>query len=245
MISPAGHAAFMRVVSSRVLSEMVFTSRSPFRILRRLLMVILILSSVCCSDPYARLANLDSRGTTIVCFGDSITAGYGVGSRQAFPALLAERLEMPVINAGRSGDTTHDGLARLERDVFPHKPRVVIVEFGGNDFRRKVDKADTIENLHRIVERVTHQGAMVVVMEVKIGLLRDKYRAGYEDVAEANDAFLIPNFMAGILGNHKLTTDGIHPNAEGHRLIAERVLEKLVPLLEKADQARTARQESP
>lgn len=234
-------AAFMRAIVSDVLPGASSAAQSQSSILDHIIIVILILSPLCCSDPYGNVANLDSEGTTIVCFGDSITAGYGVRPEEAFPSLIAERLDMPVINAGRSGDTTYDGLARLERDVLAYDPRVVLVEFGGNDFRKKVDTEETIRNLQRMVECITGRGAIVVVMEIRIGLLRDKYLAGYEEVVEANDAFLLPDFMSGLLGNHKLTIDGIHPNAEGHRMIAERVVEKLLPLLKKADHVRPAR----
>lgn len=198
-----------------------------------------------CSDPYKKIANLDSEGTVIVCFGDSITAGHGVGREQVFPALIAQRLEIPVLNAGVDGDTMADALARLERDVLAHNPRVVLVEFGGNDFRKKVNKQETFENLDRIVERISDSGAIVVVLEMRIGLLRDEYLAGYKSVSDNHGALFVPNFMAGILGNHKLTIEGIHPNAQGHELIADRITEKLVPLLKEAQRTRAGKHQTP
>ncbi len=195
-----------------------------------------------CSDHLRTITNLDSSGTTLVCFGDSITAGYGVTPDQAFPALIGEQLGMPVINAGVVGDTTADAILRLERDVLVHNPRAVLVEFGGNDFRKKMDKAETFRNLNRIVGGIIDHGAMVIVLEIRIGVIRDEYLAGYRDVAQSSGAILIPNFMSGILGNSRLTVDGIHPNPEGHELIAERVMEKLAPLLGKAEQIRVGKQ---
>lgn len=187
-----------------------------------------------CSDSYENVANLGASGTTIVCFGDSITAGHGVRPREAFPALISERLKIPVINAGVDGDTTADALARLQRDVLAHNPRIVIVEFGGNDFRKRVDKRETFENLDNMVGRIAASGAMVIVLEMRIGLLRDEYLSGYEGVSEDRGALLMPNFMSGILGNHKLTLEGIHPNALGHEIIADRIVEELIPLLREA-----------
>lgn len=198
-----------------------------------------------CSDDYKGIENLDSSGRSIVCFGDSITAGFGVRGEQAFPSLIAERLGMPVVNAGVNGDTTSDALARLDRDVLAHDPRLVIVEFGGNDFRKKVSKQETFANLGRIIDRIGERGAMVVVLEMRIGLLRDEYLGGYKKAARAHGALLIPNFMSNILGNQELTVDGIHPNAQGHELIAERVVEKLAPLLAEAERARSGKRQTP
>ena len=208
-------------------------------------LAVLFVSISCCSGDYDDIVNLDSTGTVIVCFGDSITAGYGVGRNQTFPALLAESLEMTVVNAGVDGDTTADALARLDRDVMAHDPRLVLVQFGGNDFRKKMDKRETFANLERIVERIGGYGAIIILLELRIGLLRDEYLAGYRDIAKAHGALLIPNFMSDILGNHNLTIDGIHPNAEGHELIAERVAKKLAPLLAEAERARAGKRQAP
>ena len=202
-------------------------------------MLFAILLFPACSGNRTPIANVDSRGTAIVCFGDSVTAGYGIRRDQAFPSLLAEKLGMPVINAGCVGDTTTDALARIDRDVLEQDPRLVLVEFGGNDFRKRMNKEETFRNLDTIVARIKRQGAMVVLLEIRIGLLRDKYLGGYKRIAKDHGALLIPNFMSGILGSAKLTVDGLHPNAEGHEIIAERLLTEIVPLLEAADEFRT------
>jgi len=191
------------------------------------------------------MANLDSEGTTIVCFGDSITAGYGVGPELAFPALVSARVDAAVVNAGVDGNTTRNALARLEGDVLAHHPRVVIVQFGGNDFRKKIDKQETFANLDSIVDRITEDGAMVIMLEMRIGLLRDEYLDGFKEIAEKHRVLLIRNFMAGILGNQRLTLEGIHPNAEGHEIIADRVAAQLVPLLREAERSRAGKHQPP
>ncbi len=221
---------------------------SPHPAVRGLLVAAIaavIVSFSRCSPDYEKIANLDSPRSVIVCFGDSITAGYGLRPEQAFPALIAKRLGMPVVNAGVYGHNTVDTQARIYRDVLEHNPRLVFVEFGGNDFRRKVGKQETFANLDRVVGRLVEHGAIVVVLEMRIGLFRDEYLAGYKKVVRAHGALLIPNFMSKILGNHKLTVDGLHPNAAGHELIAGRVMETLVPLLAEADRARAGKRQAP
>jgi len=214
------------------------TFRSAACLFHLLALFVAIIPFAACSDDQKLIANIDSRGTAIVCFGDSITAGFGIASDEAFPSLLSRRLGVPVLNAGRHGDTTADALARIDRDVLAHDPRLVIVEFGGNDFRKRVDKEETFRNLDGIVGRISRHGAMVVLLEIRIGLLRDEYLGGYRRVAEAHGALLIADFMSGILGSAALTVDGLHPNAEGQKLIAERVLKEVVPVLEAAEAVR-------
>ncbi len=219
--------------------------RPPLFLKNCLLCLLTIALTLCllaaCSEDYGTISNIDSTRTTIVFFGDSITAGYDVLPELAFPALIAEDLKMPTVNAGLPGDTTANALARLERDVLIHNPRLVVVEFGGNDFRRRISKEETLDNLERIVASIVEQGAMVVVLHLRIGFIRDKYYDGYKRIAKTHGALLIPDFMSGILGDMTMTQDGIHPNAEGHELIAQRVLEKLVPLLKTSDRIRAGK----
>ena len=204
-----------------------------------------LLLAFSCSDPIGKIANLDSQGSVVVCFGDSVTAGYGVNRDQAFPALVAEKLEIPVLNVGVDGDTTADALARLDRDVLAHDPFLVVVEFGGNDFRKRVDRQETFDNIDRIVGRIVDHGAMVAVLELQIGIFRDKYLAGYKEVCKRHGALLIPDFMDDILGNHDLTVDGIHPSPQGHVLIADRVAESLAPLLGQARRSPAGKRQVP
>jgi acyl-CoA thioesterase-1 len=185
-----------------------------------------------------RIANLAAPGDLIVFFGNSITQGYGVRPEEAFPALVAQALGVPFANAGVAGDTMGAGLARMERDVLPHGPRLVVVEFGGNDFLRRVPVEETLRHLGAIVATLVREGAMVVILEVTVGLGGDPYLAGYQAVADRHGAMLIPDVMRGILASADLRADTIHPNAKGHRLLAERVATALRPLLAEADRRR-------
>ena len=188
-----------------------------------------------------RVANLAAPGDPVVFFGDSITQGYGVRPEESFPALVGQALGVSFVNVGVPGDTMGAGLARMERDVLPHRPRLVVVEFGGNDFLRRVPPEDTLRHLEAIVSALIHEGMMVVVLEVNAGLGGDQYLKGYQAVAERYGALLVPDILRGILTNPDLKADTIHPNAKGHRLIAERVTAALRPLLEEADRRRAAR----
>jgi hypothetical protein len=97
---------------------------------------------------------------------------------------------------------------------------------------------ETLKNLEAMVRTLVAQGMMVVILEVNVGLMGDPYLLGYRAVAKRHGAVLVEDVMRGILGNPDLKVDGIHPNAEGHRLIAERVVRVLRPLLREADRRR-------
>ncbi len=186
------------------------------------------------------IANLDSSGTAIVAFGDSITYGHGVPTEQTYPALLSDALGVEIINAGRNGDTTASGLQRLERDVLDHDPRIVIVELGGNDFLNKVPREETFANLDQIVALCIDAGAMVILVHIQFGFFSDKYLDEYEAIAERHGALLVPDLMDGIFGRPSMMVDQIHPNAEGQRVIAQRIGEALVDLLERSNKAQAA-----
>jgi len=187
-----------------------------------------------------RVANLAAPGDAVVFFGDSITQGYGVRPEESFPALVAQALGLSFVNAGVPGDTMGAGLARMERDVLRHRPRLVVVEFGGNDFLRRVPPEETLRHLEAIVGVLIQSGIMTVVLEVNPGLGGDPYLKGYQAVVERHGALLVPDILRGILTNRDLKADTIHPNAKGHRLIAERVTAALRPLLQEADRRRAA-----
>src|SRR4051812_25305794 len=134
-------------------------------------------------SPYSRVANRDSRGTNLIAFGDSLTAGYGAAPGEDYPSRLSALLGKPVVNAGVSGDTTEAALARLDRDVLARDPRIVIVGLGGNDFLQGVAIASTEANLTTIVRRLEGAGAMVVLLAFRFPSLSDNYEEMYTRVA--------------------------------------------------------------
>jgi len=204
---------------------------------RKLLWLVLCLLLFACErgQDFRDVQNLSSTGKNIISFGDSLTEGVGAGAGKNYPTLLAEGLGRPIINAGRRGDTTAAGLSRLERDVLGRNPRLVLVLFGGNDFLRRVPLERTIHDLEMMVKRIQEQGAMVVLLGLKLGVFRDAYSPMYEDVADKYGASLVPDVLAGILSDPRLRSDAIHPNGAGYELMTERILKKVKPLLQEAD----------
>jgi len=177
----------------------------------------------------------------IVAFGDSLTAGLGVPADQAYPAVLAAKLKAEgypyrVVNAGVSGDTTAGGLRRLDW-ALRLAPEIVIVELGTNDALRGQDLATVRANLDQIVGRFQAAGARVLIAGMKLppnyGLrYTTEFQKMYEDVAKQRRAALMPFFLDGVGGNPRLNQpDGIHPTAEGYRLIVDRLWPQLKPLL--------------
>jgi len=207
---------------------------------RKLLWLPLCLLLFACErgGDFRDVQNLSSTGKNIISFGDSLTEGVGAGEGKNYPTLLSERLGRPVINAGRRGDTTAAGLSRLDRDVLGRNPRLVLILFGGNDFLRRIPLARTIHDLEMMVKRIQERGAMVVLLGLKLGVIRDEYGPMYEDVADKYGALLVPDVLAGILSDPRLKSDTIHPNGTGYELMTERILKKVKPLLQEADQRR-------
>lgn len=203
---------------------------------RRYLYMVLLALAAC--SRYDDVRNLDSRGTAIIAFGDSLTAGYGAAAGEDYPTRLSQLSTAGIINAGVSGDTTESALQRLEADVLTQNPRIVIVGLGGNDFLRGVPIAATEANLRSIVRQIQDAGAMVVLLGFRFPTLRGGYEGMYERVAEESGAFLIPDLLDGILSNPNLKSDSIHPNGRGYALMAERVDDPLRKLIEKAGDAR-------
>ena len=170
-------------------------------------------------------------GQGIIAFGDSLVEGRGATPGHDFVSVLSRRLGVPIINAGRSGDTAESALSRLDRAVLARDPRVVIVLLGGNDFLRRVPKEKTFGHLATIVERIRQRGAAVVLVGVTVGLLSDTYGPEYEGLARRTSAGLVPDILGDIIGHADRMSDSIHPNDQGHQMIADRLEPALRDLL--------------
>lgn len=179
----------------------------------------------------------------IAAFGDSLTAGFGVPPDQAWPALVEARLRRDgyphrVVNAGVSGDTSAGGLRRVDW-VLRTRPEIVIVALGANDGLRGQPARETRANLDGIVDRLQEAGARVLLAGMRLppnyGPDRARqFAAVFPAVARRTRVPLVPFLLDGVAGDPGLNLpDGIHPNAAGHRVIAERIWPHLVPLLTK------------
>jgi acyl-CoA thioesterase-1 len=181
---------------------------------------------------------------TVVILGDSLTAGYGVERERAYPALLQEKIDaaglpFKIVDAGVSGDTTSDGLGRLDW-LLRRKIDVLIVELGGNDGLRGLPAATIQSNLQAIVERARkkYPDIKIVItgmrMPANLGpTYADAFARVFPEIAAKNKAALVPFLLEGVGGDTNLNqADGIHPTAEGHKIVAENVWKVLKPILE-------------
>ena len=186
--------------------------------------------------PY-QIANLDSQGTTVVAFGDSLVHGVGSRNQGDFISLLSAKIGEPIINLGKSGDTTASALERLDA-IFQHNPKIVIVLLGGNDFLRRIPMETTFQNLDRIVRTIQSHGAAVLLLGVRGGLLYDSYDSRFASFARERHAAFVPNVLDGLLGNDSLMSDTIHPNNDGYIRIADKVYPVLKDMLEEIREKR-------
>ena len=180
---------------------------------------------------------------SILFFGNSLTAGFGLDPQLAFPNLIHEKIEAlgqdyTVINAGLSGETSAGGFSRI--DWVMNQPfDIFILELGANDGLRGLPLESTRENLQGIIDKVKAKNPDIKIvlagMMVPPNMGEDystEFVKIYPDLAKTNDISLIPFLLDGVAGNPDLNLpDGIHPNIEGHQIVAETVWEVLRPLL--------------
>ena len=188
----------------------------------------------------------DKKPLTIVALGDSLTAGYGLPQSAAFPTVLEQALRarghaVTIVNAGVSGDTAAAGLERLDWSV-PDDADGVIVELGANDMLRGLDPARTRETIDTIVKRLQARNIPVLLVGMYAGRnLGPDYVASFDsifpDVAKRYDVVLYPFFLEGIAGDPKLNLpEGLHPTAEGVKVIVERMLPTVESFLSRIQQ---------
>jgi len=177
------------------------------------------------------IRNIDSRGTKIICFGDSITFGYGAQTQESYPVVLSKMIQIPVINAGIDGDTTAEALRRFDSDVLERDPLLVIIEFGGNDFLRKIPKEVTVKNVKEMVERAQAKGAMVAIVDISAGMFLGEYRTAFYNLAKEKEAIFIPRILSNIITNPSLKSDFLHPNAEGYKIVTQRIYRGIMAYL--------------
>lgn len=180
---------------------------------------------------------------TMLFFGDSLTAGYGLDPDEAFPALIQRKLEASgrawrVVNAGLSGETTAGGLRRLDW-ILRQPVDIFVIELGGNDGLRGIDPQNSRSNLETMIKRIRERYPNVKVVLAGMQMPTNmgpeytrEFAAMYPDLAQKLPITLIPFLLEGVGGVPELNLpDGIHPTAEGHKIVAETVWRALQPLL--------------
>ena len=191
-------------------------------------------------DPLPAVADVSA--PRVVILGDSLTAGLGLSMKDAYPTLLQERindlgLRYTVVNAGVSGDTSAGGLSRLDW-ALDGDVRVLVVALGGNDGLRGLPIAELTGNLSTVIERAQARGITVVLagMEAPTQLGFDYtvgFHKAYPALARKYHVALVPFLLEGVAGIPALNQpDGIHPTAEGARMVADNVWTALKPVLE-------------
>ena len=172
-------------------------------------------------------------GSVVLALGDSLTAGYGLDPEQAWPALLAARTGWQIVNGGVSGDQTADALARLPALMDAHAPKLVLVTLGGNDMLRKLPEAQTRGNLARILALTGSRGAQPVLLATPrpsvAGVVFQRLSAApfYAEIARERKVPLIEDAIAEVLSDPDLKLDQLHPNAEGQRVLADKLFDAL------------------
>ena len=172
-------------------------------------------------------------GSVVLALGDSLTAGYGLDPEQAWPALLAARTGWQIVNGGVSGDQTADALARLPALMDAHAPKLVLVTLGGNDMLRKLPEAQTRGNLARILALTGSRGAQPVLLATPrpsvAGVVFQRLSAApfYAEIARERKVPLIEDAIAEVLSDPDLKLDQLHPNAEGQRVLADKLFDEL------------------
>lgn len=181
-------------------------------------------------------------GKTILVFGDSLSAAYGLAAKRGWVALLAERLQRErldysVVNASISAETTAGGVSRLPRALAQHKPEIVILELGGNDGLRGLPATEMAKNLSAMIELSRKAGARVLLVGMRMPpnygpeYARD-FAAVFDALARRHKTALVPFFLDGIAEDLRLfQADRIHPTAEAQPILLENVWKDLRPLL--------------
>lgn len=196
------------------------------------------------ADDSIKNAPAATKTKTIIFFGNSLTAGYGLSPSQAFPALIQAKIDslgLPytVVNAGVSGETSSGGASRIDW-ILRQPPDVFVLELGANDGLRGIPVSQTKESLQTIIDKVKQKNPAAKLVLAGMQLppnmgqqYGSAFRNLYPELAEKNGMTLIPFLLEGVGGEVKLNQeDGIHPTAEGHYIVAQNVWRQLEPLLQ-------------
>jgi acyl-CoA thioesterase-1 len=193
--------------------------------------------------PNPAATTINDKRPVIVCFGDSLTAGYGTEPGKSYPDYLqtdldAKGYQYRVVNEGVSGNTTKDGVQRVD-SIIAMKPAIVIVEFGGNDGLRGFRIEDSRTNLDQIVSALKTSGARIVLAGITLppnygpDYIR-QFNETYVLLSKKYDAPLFPFLLKNVYGvDGMMQADNTHATAEGNKIVAKNILSLILPLLKK------------
>lgn len=190
------------------------------------------------------MPEINSGKPKIVAFGDSLTAGFGLTERESYPYLLQEKLkaegyDYEVVNAGVSGDTSSGGLERIEWTLDQQNVQIMILELGANDMLRGLSVPQMKKNLDAIIKKAKAKNVRVLLCglfppEAPVTKDQGAFARAFQELAKENNVAYLPFFLENVGGVKTMNqADGIHPNAEGTRVVTENVYRSLKPLLRK------------
>jgi acyl-CoA thioesterase-1 len=199
--------------------------------------IISLLVTACATTGGTASVESASAEETIVCLGDSLTAGTGITAagkddkNKAWPALLQNKVNIPVINAGVNRDSTAKALARVKKDVLSQNPGIVIIYLGANDFFQKLPLSTTQKNLQEIIDMI-NDGNRKIYLVISYPNEPQQAMDMYKKLVASNNIDMIYSDVDwnGYWGGNRL--DGIHPDAKGNEIMAEGVFKALKPYLE-------------
>ncbi len=192
--------------------------------MKKIILIILLLVGFfyLTGQKKAEIKNVGNQGLNVVVFGDSLSYGKGAPRGQTYPDLLREKINRSVINLGRNGETAVGAAKRIE-EALAQNPYMVLIEFGGNDFMRGVDFAQSLQAVSDMVDKVQEAGAVAVVVDTGGYYAMRKYTKAYRKIAQEKGAVFVEGILDGIFEKKELMSDQIHPNAKGYAIIAEKV----------------------
>lgn len=197
--------------------------------MKKLLLFILLLPllGACTKKPLFH----NSDAPDIVAFGDSLTYGLGVSRDNAYPAVLSKLTGIEIVNLGVSGNTAQQGAMRVN-EIGRNMPRMVLIEFGGNDLLQNRPIEETRKALEEIIDYVHGLNAMAVIVDTGGNYPMSRYTKMMKKLAKKKRALFVPGIMDGIFSNKSLKSDILHPNEKGYEIIAGKVYESIKPYLE-------------
>lgn len=161
--------------------------------------------------------------STIVAVGDSWIEGVGASEGKDMISILSERIGVPIVNVGKTGDTTADVLLRLPTDVLVHMPTIVIVHVGGNDVLYLRSRMEMEENIRRIVDQLLAAGSDVLLLGVRCDIVNDSCAEMFTVQGARDGVTLLARLQDGIIGNPTRMSDPVHPNGAGYAYAADRI----------------------
>lgn len=166
---------------------------------------------------------------SIICFGDSLTQGYGSTNNQSYPYHLQKLVNIPVVNKGITGNTTKDGLNRID-EILQFKNSLIIIEFGANDFFQQIPISETKNNMEQLIDKLTNTKNIIVLVSTEDKQLHQLYIM-LKSLAEEKKVLFINGILNEIWNNRNLFSDEVHPNSNGYKLVADKIYKNIKHLL--------------